>query len=235
VNAPVHTPGRSARPARGAAACGVAILAMATILGGAALAARPAAAFAKGETVRLAGTVADAQGRPLAGLAVTLTAARSYFSLRSMRSAEGSARTVTARTDAAGRYALDWPWDGFYNSFSLAVGIPVRKGGRDEVEEIESRDVTERLTGAGASGPVDVPFTVANAAYVEKVRRFVGQLASADERRVYDAMGHPDQVKTVRFPDHDEVSWWYFESGKAYRFESGRLAQVVPFDPVKPF
>jgi hypothetical protein len=211
------------------------------------LAARPAAAYSNGETVHLTGEVSDAQGRPVPGLLVTLSASRSYWSVRRMRSAEASPRTVRTTTDERGRYALDWPWDDYYNRFELQAVLPVRRSHGDEVEVLAREDVSERLTGqatgslAGSSegraaeGPVITPLKVRDADYVRRVRRFVAGLASADERRVYDEMGHPDEVKEVRYPDHDEVSWWYFESGKAYRFEGGTLAQVVPFDPVKPF
>ena len=212
--------------------------AAATVLWGA-LAARPAAAYSNGETVHLTGEVQDAQGRPVPGLRVTLSAARSYWSVRRMRSAEASPRTVSTTTDDRGRYALDWPWDDYYNRFELEAGLPVRRAHGDEVEVLAREDVSERLTGpsagSSAEGPVVTPLKVKDADYVRRVRHFVAGLASADERRVYDEMGHPDEVKEVRYPDHDEVSWWYFESGKAYRFEGGTLAQVVPFDPVKPF
>jgi len=211
--------------------------AVAVLLG--ALAARPAAAYAKGETVRLTGEVADAQGRPVPGLAVTLSASRSYFSVRRMRSAEASPRTVSTTTDERGRYALDWPWDDYYNRFELAAGIPLHRTHGDGVEVLARQDLSDRLAGrlagSAAEGPVVTPLTVKSADYVLRVHRFVEGLRSADERRVYDEMGHPDEVKDVRYADHDEVSWWYFESGKAYRFESGTLAQVVSFDPVKPF
>jgi len=67
------------------------------------------------------------------------------------------------------------------------------------------------------------------------VRKFLSEISSEDERKVYQDLGNPDQVKKVQYPDHEEVSWWYFESGAMYRFESGKLAQVVHFAPVKPF
>jgi hypothetical protein len=41
-------------------------------------------------------------------------------------------------------------------------------------------------------------------------------------------------VQTLEYPDYDEVTWWYFEQGKAYRFREGELQQVVNFDPVTP-
>jgi hypothetical protein len=208
-------------------------------------AAPPAGALARGETLHLTGRVADAEGRPLSGLAVVLTASRTYFSLRHMQSAEASARTVSSATGADGRYALDWTWDDHYNHFELEVGLPVgrpaassgARGARLDarLEVLAREDLSDRLASGAAGSEVATPFTLQNGAYVEKVRRFVAGIASDDERRVYGEMGHPDEVKSVRFPDHDEISWWYFESGKVYRFESGRLAQVIPFDPVKPF
>jgi hypothetical protein len=220
-----------------------AALAAAGVLALAGALAPPAAAYSKGETVHLTGEVADAKGRPVPGVLVTLSASRSYFSVRRMGSAEASPRTVRATTDERGRYALDWPWDDYYNRFELEAGLPVRRGHGDEVEVLASEDISERMiglpvggqAGGAAASPVVTRLTVQDADYVLRVRRFVDHLKSADERRVYDEMGHPDEVKNVRYPDHDEVSWWYFESGKAYRFESGALAQVVSFDPIKSF
>ncbi len=205
-----------------------------------ALAAPAGIASAADGTAHLSGEVADARGHPLAGLTVTLTASRTYFSLRRMRSAEASPRTILTTTDERGRYALDWPWDDHYNTFELAVGIAAPAARPAEgaapasgapVEVLTREDISQRM----ATGPVVASITLENGEYVEKVRRFVATLESDDERRVYGTMGHPDEVKSVRYPDHAEVSWWYFESGKVYRFEGGRLAQVVPFDPVKPF
>jgi hypothetical protein len=46
-------------------------------------------------------------------------------------------------------------------------------------------------------------------------------------------MGKPDRIRNVQYPRHLESSWWYFESGRVYRFRDGRLEQVVPFDPVR--
>ncbi len=48
-------------------------------------------------------------------------------------------------------------------------------------------------------------------------------------------MGRPDRLKTFDYPDYEEVSWWYFADGKAYRFRDGKLDQVVHFEPVEPF
>ncbi|HXO20442.1 MAG TPA: hypothetical protein VOA87_11030 [Thermoanaerobaculia bacterium] len=205
--------------------------AVAAVLG---LSAAPAAAapYAKGERVRVSGVVTDAAGKPLAGLQVALEASRSFFDIRQLKTADKDVRRAVALTDAKGEYAIDWPWDNYYNSFALAVGIPVRKGGKDEMEVLEREDVTPRIQ---AGQPVIEALVVKNAAYIDKVRQFVASLKSADERKVYDEMGNPDEVRRTAYADHDEASWWYFESGRMYRFQSGKLEQVVRFDPVKPF
>ena len=65
---------------------------------------------------------------------------------------------------------------------------------------------------------------------------FRGEMASVrtdDQRKVYQEMGKPDRIRNVQYPGHLESSWWYFESGRVYRFRDGRLEQVVPFDPVR--
>jgi hypothetical protein len=72
-----------------------------------------------------------------------------------------------------------------------------------------------------------------NAQFVTKLRELLASIKSDDERRVYDEMGKPDKVERVVYPGRTEVSWWYFDAGRVYRFQDGRLEQVVPFEPVK--
>ena len=67
------------------------------------------------------------------------------------------------------------------------------------------------------------------------MRDFSASIDSDDERRIYAEMGNPDRVQRTIAADHEEVSWWYFQSGKAYRFKDGVLEQVVHFEPIKPF
>jgi uncharacterized protein with FMN-binding domain len=197
---------------------------------------RPARAasfpYAQGEKVRITGIVTDARGTPLANVSVALVAARSSFSLRQLKASDKDVRQVAATTGAKGEYAIDWAWDNYYNSFEVQVGLRVREGREERLEVLAQQDITQALQ---KGTPVVPALIVQNAALIEKVRKFLSEITSEDERRVYQDQGNPDQVKKVQYPDHEEISWWYFESGTMYRFESGKLAEVVHFTPVKPF
>jgi hypothetical protein len=191
-----------------------------------------AAPYAQGQRVRITGVVTDAKGTPLPAVRVTLVAARSFFNLRQLKSSDKDLRQVAALTGPKGEYAIEWPWDNYYNRFEVQVGLPVREGREERTEVLARQDVTQALS---KGTPVVPALVVENAALIDKIRRFLESLKSDDERRVYQEMGNPDEVKKVQYPDHEDASWWYFESGAMYRFESGRLAQVVHFTPVKPF
>jgi uncharacterized protein with FMN-binding domain len=188
--------------------------------------------YGQGEKVRITGIVTDTRGTPLANVTVALVAARSYFSLRQLKSSDKDSRRVTATTGAKGEYGIEWAWDDYYNSFEVQVGLPVRAGREEHTEVLARQDITQQLK---KGTPVVPALIVQNAALIDKVRKFLAELNGEDERRVYQDLGNPDQVKKVQYPDHEEVSWWYFESGTMYRFLSGKLAQVVHFTPVKPF
>jgi hypothetical protein len=199
------------------------------------LAAAPLAAarFAQGDRVQVTGAVTDQQGRPLSDVRVTFEATRTYFSVRRFqRTQTEEIRRVTAVTDAGGQFTIQWPWDSYFNHFELVVGVPVRKARKEALVELAREDVTNRLQGGS---PVVASLVVQNknAQFVTKLRELLASIKSDDERRVYDEMGKPDKVERVQYPGRTEVSWWYFDAGRVYRFRDGRLEQVVPFEPVK--
>ena len=197
----------------------------------AALAPLAAARYAQGERIQVTGLVSDSQGQPIEGVRVVLAASRNVFSLREFRRVDQDTRRVAATTDAAGSFTIEWPWDSYFNKFELLAGVPVRKaGGREELQELARMDITSKvLTGS----PVVTAVVIENRQFIDRLRQFLTTVRSDDERRIYQEMGKPDRVQTVRYPEHEEASWWYFESGRMYRFRDGRLEQVVPFDPVR--
>ena len=189
-----------------------------------------AARYDQGERVQVTGIVTGRDGRPLQGIRVSLEATRSYFSLRQLRkTAADDVRRVSAITNATGEYTLEWPWDSYFNHFELVSGVPVRKGKQDRTEELAREDVTKKLL---AGSPVVVSPVIENTKFLDSLNQFLAMVRSADEQRTYEEMGKPDRVKRLQYPDHVEDSWWYFESGRVYRFRDGRLEQVVPFTPV---
>ena len=213
------------------------IAAIAVIAAIATISARPAAAtpYSDNERVQFTGVVSDPAGRPVAGVQVVVEVARRYLSLRQLRRAEKDVRRVGASTNAQGAYAIEWPWDGYFNHFQLLAGVTVRHGREEHLEVLESEDVTERVL---AGSPIVSAIVLHDRGRVDRMRDFVASVQSADQRRVYEEMGVPDDVKRVNFAGREretEVSWWYFEAGRVYRFRDGRLDQVEHFDPVQRF
>lgn len=194
-----------------------------------------AARYDQGQRIQVTGVVSDAQGQPLSDVRVVLEVSRSYFSMRELRrTADKDVRRVSATTTATGQYTIEWPWDSYFNHFELVVGVPVqgRVDGRlgEKVEEISREDVTRRVQ---AGSPAVVAVTVANRQFLDNFRQFLASIRTDDQRKIYQEMGRPDRIRNVQYPGYLESSWWYFESGRVYRFRDGRLEQVVPFDPVR--
>lgn len=190
-----------------------------------------AARYAQGERIQITGVVADAQGQPLPEVRVTFEATRTYFSIRELRrTADQEVRRVSATTNASGQYTVVWPWDSYFNHFEVVAGVPVRTRSGERLEELARQDVTRRVQ---AGSPVVVAVTVENRQFLDTFRQFLESIRTEDQRKVYQEMGKPDRIRNVQYPGHLESSWWYFESGRVYRFRDGRLEQVVPFDPVR--
>ncbi|MGH9361449.1 MAG: hypothetical protein ACRD2T_05985 [Thermoanaerobaculia bacterium] len=206
------------------------VLALLALAG--AFAALPAAAvrYARGQQVEVTGIVTGPDGAPMRDLRAVLELQRVTFSLRSFQRAVRDTRRVAAVTDEKGQFTLSFPWDSYYNQFELVVGVPVRKPGGERIEVLERVDLTPRVE---KGSPVVATVVVANAAFVAKLRQFVAQVQSEDEQRVYAEMGKPDEVQVVNYPDRREASWWFFDSGKVYRFRDGKLTEITPFDPVR--
>ncbi len=208
----------------------VLLLAAALVLG------NPGAAPAghkKGQVVTITGQVTDAEGRPLPNVSVVLEVSRRSFKLLRFWKPRQKTDTLKIPTaaDQDGNYRFDWRWDPYYDTFELAVALPVKKGGKEAFEVFHRHDVT---AGVRQANPVDVALRVEDSGYLDWLRRFLSGEASDDEKRIFRDLGRPDRVDVEERSAGTEVSWWYFEAGKVYRFLGGRLDQVVHFEPVPP-
>jgi hypothetical protein len=195
------------------------------------LAPAAAARYDQGQRIQVTGIVADAQGQPLKDIRVILEVSRTYFSVRQLhRTADPDVRKVAATTDAHGNYTIEWPWDSYFNHFEVTAGVPLHTPTGETVEELTRQDVTRRVD---AGTPAVVAITIDNRQLLDNLRQFLASIQTDDMRKVYQEMGKPDRIRNVQYPGHLEISWWYFEAGKVYRFRDGHLEQVTPFDPVR--
>ncbi len=203
----------------------------------AALASTPALAeavapYQEGEEVVVSGVVTDRDGEPIPDLRVALVISRSTFSFLKMTKVQREPRRVTTVTGADGEFRLAWPWHEFFNHFELEVGLVVQEPAGERLEPLERLDVSRRIL---QGGQVVVAVTVADSAPVAEYRAFLDSIASDDQRRIFEQKGRPGRVDRADLAGRIEVTWWYFGSGQAFRFEDGRLEQVVDFDPVESF
>jgi hypothetical protein len=201
-----------------------------TVLGGLC---RPAAAAAgaQGEEVEVTGRVTDPTGRALPGIAIQLKASHSTLSLRRMSRLETHPTYVQTVTDKRGDFHFTWKQHEFYDQFSIAAGLKVAAdaGGFEEIQRV---DLTDRFRLPGAAGGVVVPIEVERTPRVDRYVAFVESITSDDQQRVFEQLGQPEKTDRLQLAGQEEVTWWYFRRGKAYRFESGRLELVIPFEPV---
>lgn len=188
--------------------------------------------YPEGEFIEIAGAVTDAEGLPIPDLTVALEASRKAFSVTKMKNTERDQTRVSAKTDSSGQFTLQWRWVDYYNHFELQVGIPERAGDDAKLQIFESVDLSKRIRGGS---PVVTNVTVTDSRYLDTLRGFSTSIDTEDERRIFEEMGNPDRVHRIVSADREEVSWWYFQRGKAYRFKDGVLEQVVHFEPIRPF
>ncbi len=192
----------------------------------------------KGDHVLFSGQVTGTDGEPVANVTVLLELSRSTFSMRRFKRIKKNTMRIPVTATVDGRYLHDWRWDGYYNTFELAVAVPVKRNaaGHDDFEILHRTDVTERvrLTAPPKEGKRDIvvvtPLVVEQTGDLAWLRGLLGGSAGAEENRVFREMGRPDRVDTH---EGESTAWWYFEAGKVYRFRAGALEQVEHFEPIK--
>jgi hypothetical protein len=233
---------------------GVVLLATALFFFG--LAGAEASLYRDGEKIEVRGVVTDSEGMPIPDLTVNLEIARYAFDWKKFRKTRHEVNKATTTTNPQGVYAFEWTWYDYYNDFQLIVGLMVRDSdfNQDVFQTVHRENIARRVD---QGSPVVVDMVVSESPFLE-TQPVVTQIVESevleselvdtpdtpqdaaidfgneDEKRIYDEMGRPDKVQTLEYPDYDEVTWWYFEQGKAYRFREGELQQVVNFEPVTP-
>ena len=229
-SSPTRSIATSARPSRRPAASAVTALLLAVALSVPAEAAR--SPYAQGDEVLFTGIVTNANGEPIPALQVTLEASRAAFNFRRLSRVRENVSKLATVTDERGEFSLPWRWDDYYNRFDLVVAIAVRTTDGESLVELQRVDLSRRTQ---QGSPVVSAVQIDDTDLVESRREFLAELNTMDERKVYEQIGQPEHLDRVDFPSHQEVTWWYFRHGRAYRFRDGTLQQVIPFDPVEPF
>lgn len=188
--------------------------------------------YTEGDYIEITGTVADASGMPVPDVHVLFRAAKKSFSISRFGNATRDQVEQKTKTDPHGQFSFRWRWVDYYNHYDILVVIPRRSAAGESYDTLSHLDISKRIR---KGSPVVVAMTVEEGEFLDNLRDFLASIDSEDEQRIYDEMGNPDRIQRIERPTHDEISWWYFQAGKAYRFREGELQQVVHFDPVQPF
>ncbi len=189
----------------------------------------------KGDHVLFSGQVTGADGGlPVGNVTVLLELSRNSFSLRRFKQVKKNTLRIPVTATVDGQYFHDWRWDGYYNTFELAVAVPSPDG---DYEVLYRADVTKRVRESapqeegGRSFAVVTPLVIQGIGDLGWLRRLLSDDAGDEEKRVFREMGRPDRVDVH---DGGAAAWWYFEAGKVYRFRDGALEQVEHFEPIQP-
>lgn len=182
--------------------------------------------------IEITGTVTGSNGAPIPDISVVFYASRRAFTVSKFGRATRDEVTLQTTTDKEGQFSFDWRWLDYYNRFELQTGVPTRSAAGETFEVLGSLDMRDRIE---QGSPVVASLVVDDLQFLDSLRDFLDSVDTEDEERIYNEMGNPDRVQEIDYGEGTEISWWYFQSGKAYRFREGRLDQVVHFDPITPF
>jgi hypothetical protein len=188
------------------------------------------APFQAGERVSVEGLVVDRAGTPLAGLEVQLLrAAPGRMDLLHLRRLPPNQKVESSRTDAQGRFRLEWTWEEGFRRFELVVLLrdPGPQGPR--YRELARQSIRDRLRWGS---PIVLTLVVEQGDFVRKLQQFEASIESLDESRVFETWGRPDHIDQKLLPGGKEASWWYYEIGKVARFRNGELVETQDFPPI---
>lgn len=188
--------------------------------------------YKEGDYIEITGTVSDPNGMPIPDIHVVFTATKKSFDVSKFKDTTRDQVRQTVQTDPHGQFTFKWRWVEYYNRYEIFGGVPRRSAAGESFKILSQLDLSKRIR---KGSPVVVSLIVQDDEFLDSLRDFLTSVDTDDEKQVYNEMGNPDRVQRIEHPTHDEISWWYFEAGKAYRFRDGELLQVVDFDPVTPF
>lgn len=185
----------------------------------------------RGTPLKISGRVLDTSRTALGGVTVLFETSRHPSGLFKKRKQETVDKvSLPIQADADGIFTFDWPWDPYYDTFALAVALPIHQGSLHTFEILHRTDISAALL-QGSLGEIEL--VVEESAGLVWLRRFLGEEASEDERRIFKELGRPDRYDAPE-EEGGEAAWWYFTAGKVYWFKTGRLDQVVHFESIPP-
>jgi len=185
--------------------------------------------YAEGEVVEFTGVVTDVQGIPVPDVHVVLDASDMAFSFTRLKKVARDGARVAAITDSRGEFSINWRWRKTHDRFDLSGGVPIKDSEGERFEVLQKVDLSRRVL---QGSPVVVSLTIENADFVRQLSALHASIDTEDERAVYEQMGNPDKVERIKYPESEEVSWWYFRKGRTYRFVDGQLRGVNRFEPI---
>lgn len=188
--------------------------------------------YTEGQAVQVTGVVTDAKGAPLAEITITLEASRNGLDWRWLKRVQRELTRFSTISNARGEFSLSFPWSAYYNRYDLVAGVPVRRADGEHLEVLERSDISGRI---GHGSPVVAGLAIQDTRFLHNLREFLANLSGADQHQVYETMGKPDAVDRVVTGEQVEATWWYYQTGKSYRFQNGRLEKVETFDPIRRF
>ena len=187
----------------------------------------------RGTPIKISGRVLDTSRTPLRSVTVLFEIARRPSSgLFKRRKQQETVDKVSLPTMAneEGSFTIEWPWDPFYDTFSVAVALPIHQGTHRTFEILHRTDLSTALMQAGHA---EVELIVEESPGLVWLRRFLDEGVGDDERRIFEELGRPDRYDAPA-AEGEKEAWWYFTAGKVYWFKGGSLEQVEHFEPIPP-
>jgi hypothetical protein len=175
------------------------------------------------------GRVTDESGRPVADSPVVIVGRTLELVTRRLQYEERGRQEVRARTDASGRYRIEFVPAALGNNLYIFFHD---KTGFDRVKYLrpEPLDITPLL---GRDGTVSINQVLRFHPAWSEVERQMAFYGPASERgQILRKHGLPDKREGPRAAEGDAEVWWYYADGVSYWFKDGQLTRTHEFTPI---